>query len=121
MFNKLKRINPIKPFCDCIVNLSFDKEQYNKTVKSKSSDETILAHFGENGKAVWLENKKNGSPYFIIGIFFDNIEIVSHEASHITTHIMDYLGIKDDEFRAYMVGYITKEICNRLYKETING
>ena len=51
---------------------------------------------------------------FIIGVFIDNVNIVAHEASHCTTHIMEFLGIKDDEFRAYMVGYITQEICLKL-------
>lgn len=101
----------IKPFCDCEINVSFKKEEYNKSIKSKSSDSGILVHFGQNGKATWLENKENGAPYFIIGIFIDDVEVVAHEASHCTTHIMDFLDIKDDEFRAYMVGYITKEIC----------
>lgn len=104
----------IKPFCDCVINVSFDKEEYNRAIKSKISDENILAHFGESGKATWLENKDTGVPYFIIGVFIDNVNIVAHEASHCTTHIMDFLGIKDDEFRAYMVGYITQEICLKL-------
>ena len=47
----------IKPFCDCVINVSFTKEEYNRAIKSKSSDENILAHFGVSGKATWLENK----------------------------------------------------------------
>lgn len=104
----------IKPFCDVIINVSFSKEEYNRSIKSKSSDSDILAHFGDSGKSTWLENKENGVPYFIVGIFVDLVNIVAHEASHCTTHIMDFLGIKDDEFRAYMVGYITREICQKL-------
>ena len=105
----------IKPFCDVIINLSFNKEEYNKVIKSRIDDcEDMIAGFGVNGKATWLENKENGSPYFIIGVFVDLVEIVAHEASHCTTHIMDFLGIKDDEFRAYMVGYLTREICQKL-------
>lgn len=116
----LKKINPIRPFCDGIIHISFNKEEYNKKLSSITSDDTVYAHDGEMGKATWLQNNKDNTPFFIVGIFCDNIEIVAHEASHITTHLMDYLGIKDDEFRAYTVGYVTKEICNRLYKAT-NG
>ena len=104
----------IKPFCDVVINVSFDKEEYNRAIKAKNSDNDILAHFGDSGKATWLENKENGSPYFIIGVFVDDVNTVAHEASHCTTHIMEFLGIKDDEFRAYMVGYITREICLKL-------
>ena len=105
----------IKPFCDFVINVSFDKKEYNRIIKSRIDDyDDMIAAIGVNGKATWLENKENGSPYFIIGIFADLVEVVAHEASHCTTHIMDFLGIKDDEFRAYMVGYITQEICLKL-------
>lgn len=104
----------IKIFCDCVINVYFDREEYNEVIKSKVGECYVIAGVGVNGKATWLENPENGSPYFIIGVFIDDVNIVAHEASHCTTHIMDFLGIKDDEFRAYMVGYITKEICLKL-------
>ena len=61
-----------------------------------------------DGRALHMEKK--GKVRFIIYLGVQDFKTVAHEASHITTFIMNHLDIKDDEFRAYLVGYICEQV-----------
>ena len=108
------KLYPIKPFCDVVVHVAFSKKTYNKAIKQKTRDTSVLVQKGDQGRATYLESNDTGAPFFIVGIFVDDISYVVHEASHTTTYIMEHLNIKDDEFRAYTVGFLTERICHRL-------
>lgn len=51
--------------------------------------------------------------FIYIGNETDFTTIV-HELYHVTTNIAKILGVKDDETKAYMQGYLLEQICGKL-------
>ncbi len=67
-----------------------------------------------NGRALHLT--KNGTDRFIIYLGVDTYETIAHEATHITTNAMELYDIKDEEFRAYLTGWLVDQIIYKLRK-----
>lgn len=103
----MKKIHKICPFVGIEIDVLTDRNEWKKYIEKHghSSDPNNIS-----GKAFWLE--KNGVNKFAIGLFVDEAETCVHEASHIVTFIMECYSIEDDEFRAYMCGYISQELFN---------
>lgn len=99
-------------FAGIKIKLFLDRDKYNKFIIKHNHN--ITASDFTQGIATHLQNIINGESKFIIGIFLNDYRVCIHEASHIVTYLMQDLGIKDDEFRAYMVEYISEQLINKL-------
>jgi len=49
---------------------------------------------------------------YIINLIVRDVQVMAHEASHASDFILRQRNIKDEEARAYLVGYITQELFN---------
>jgi len=80
--------------------------KYKKLCKKYNQPHSDFEYM--DGRALHVVN--NGEDRFLIYLGAQNFMTVAHEASHVTTFIMDYLNIVDDEFRSYLVGYICEQV-----------
>lgn len=55
-----------------------------------------------SGSSVWFKDAK------------PSVNSVAHEASHLAYEITTHIGVKDEETRAYITGFVTQEICKYL-------
>jgi hypothetical protein len=67
---------------------------------------------GVDGRALHLE--KNGVSRFVIFLSCIDSRTIAHESSHIADYVAEHLDIKDDEFRAYVVGHMVGQITRKL-------
>jgi len=62
---------------------------------------------------------KNADYFIIIKDKYITNYYISHEILHVTEHILNDSSIKDEETKAYIVGYITEKIYNFLISKNI--
>ena len=60
-----------------------------------------------DGRALHMERR--GKVEFVMFINLNTTKTIIHEASHITSYIMDQYDIHDDEFRAYICSHVAQE------------
>ena len=65
-----------------------------------------------DGRALHLEN--NGQTKFVMFLNSTSYKTIAHEASHIADYACGFFTIKDDEFKAYMVGHIVDQVVYKL-------
>ena len=65
-----------------------------------------------DGRALHME--KNGRVRFVMYLGSTSYKTIAHEASHIADYASAFFDIKDDEFRAYMVGHLVDQIIYKL-------
>jgi len=99
------------------INLAFGErcEIYldaDKVVKKYNLDIADFEYV--DGRALHLE--KNGRTKFVMFLNSTSYKTIAHEASHIADYTCDFFTIKDDEFKAYMVGHIVDQVIYKLNK-----
>ena len=81
----------------------------------KYSATTISEFEYINGRALHME--KNGRTRFVMYLGSTEYKTIAHESSHIADYACTFFDIKDDEFRAYMVGHLVDQIIHKLRRK----
>ena len=71
--------------------------------------------YGVGGRAILAYS--DGHPMFAIYLKELTVNTIAHESSHTATHIMQALSIQNDEFRAYLTGYLSGQIADIINKD----
>ena len=88
--------------------------KYKKAAKTYNLPEDLFVNVA--GRSMFAYSTEN-QPMFGIYIRDLDCNTIAHESSHVTTYIMKTLNIKDDEFRAYLTGYLSGQILEVIYGE----
>lgn len=90
------------PMFERVVSVYVGKEEHAKFLKDTSS---------KKPKHEVAGTCINESVYIKDSI---DLTTIVHELYHVTTNITKMLGVKDDETKAYMQGYLLEQVCGKL-------
>ena len=97
---------------DAVFGIEIEVYTKIKPICKKYNSESKENFDGLTGRALHLF--KNGEHRFIIYLGELNFVTTAHEVSHVTTFIMDFFEIDDDEFRSYLIGHVCRQIEKKL-------
>ena len=73
-----------------------------------------VSHYGTDGISLPLEDKKDGSSIYILGIFDGKLDTLVHECAHITHFVAQKTGwdssAGNGEPYCYLIGHIFKKL-----------
>ena len=107
------KYTPIHLFTKFEAILITSQKEMNKFIKFHkiNARPTDITH---TGRALWITNEDNGASIFSIYIDKNRFDVglIIHESVHVVQHLMECIGIKDYEFQAYMVEYLSTKIID---------
>lgn len=79
--------------------------------------------FGDSpasGFSCRVDVEEDGTVFRRFAIWLDketvDVDIIAHECYHTATDILGYVGVKDEEAMAYLLGYLTQMIADMVWE-----
>lgn len=93
----------------------YSREDYSQAFEAMTG---TRENFDRNGGIVQVLDSESEGTVMIVGIFYNDLGIVCHEAVHCASFTMDDVGADDEETLAYLTQWCFNAIVKYLPKES---